>query len=253
MRIVFHPKYTEVYASDPAATRGRLDHAIKELGPLYGFVTPGPATEEDIGRIHSPGHIEHIKREKHLYELSALAAGGAMRTAEIAADGEPAFGLIRPPGHHASPDSCWGFCFFNNMSIAIEHVRRTRGVGKVFILDFDMHTGDGNINCLGHDPDVTIYNPSFPGGNEGYVNSVEQKLRSKLGRGYDIIAASAGFDNYVRDWGGLLTTDDFHTIGALMKDFAEKECDGRRFAILEGGYNHEDLGRNIRSFLEGFG
>jgi len=48
MRIVFHPKYTEVYASDPAATRGRLDHAIKELGPLYGFVTPGPATEEDI-------------------------------------------------------------------------------------------------------------------------------------------------------------------------------------------------------------
>ena len=251
MKIVFHPRYTEVYASDPAASTGRLDYAIKELEPIYGFIKPEPATDADIALVHSPGHIEHIKRDKHLYELSALAAGGAIRTAQLAADGEPSFGLIRPPGHHASPDSCWGFCFFNNMSIAIKHLQATKGIKRVFILDFDMHTGDGNINCLEHDPNVVIYNPSFPGGNEGYVNSVEQRLRSELGKGYDIISASAGFDNYVQDWGGLLTTDDFHTIGAFMKDFAQKECHGRRFAILEGGYNHQDLGKNIRSFLEG--
>jgi acetoin utilization deacetylase AcuC-like enzyme len=135
------------------------------------------------------------------------------------------------------------------MSIAIHHLWKTTKIKKVFILDFDLHCGDGNINCLEGDRDVTIFNPDFPGGNEAYINAVEEELKS-AGK-FDIIAASAGFDQYVHDWGGLLTTDDFHTLGSMMREFADQRCQGRRFAILEGGYNHQDLGKNIRAFLEG--
>ena len=67
----------------------------------------------------------------------------------------------------------------------------------------------------------------------------------------DIIVASAGFDQYVEDWGGNLSTDAFGKIGHLMYEFAEKRCEGRRYALLEGGYNFQDLGKNILAFCEG--
>ena len=67
----------------------------------------------------------------------------------------------------------------------------------------------------------------------------------------DIIAVSAGFDRHIEDWGGLLTTEDYRTMGQEVKKFALKNCEGRRFGVLEGGYNHTVLGDNVRAFLEG--
>ena len=67
----------------------------------------------------------------------------------------------------------------------------------------------------------------------------------------DIIAVSAGFDRGVEDWGGLLTTEDYQTIGKLVKEFSERVCQGRRYGVLEGGYNHDVLGRNVKAFLDG--
>ena len=68
----------------------------------------------------------------------------------------------------------------------------------------------------------------------------------------DILAASAGFDHGIKDWGGLLFTEDYRELGRMMKQTAERLCQGRRFAILEGGYNHAVLGLNVNSFCEGF-
>ena len=71
-------------------------------------------------------------------------------------------------------------------------------------------------------------------------------------REYDLIAISAGFDHHEKDWGGLLKAEDYFTIGKWSKEFSHQHCQGKRFGVLEGGYNHTVLGRNVKSFLQGF-
>jgi acetoin utilization deacetylase AcuC-like enzyme len=68
----------------------------------------------------------------------------------------------------------------------------------------------------------------------------------------DIIAISAGFDNYIKDLGKKMSTSDFYILGKMVKKFNEKMCHNRRFAVLEGGYYHEDLGKNVLAFCNGF-
>lgn len=256
MKIVYHPLMKESYDGTPAGAPGRLDTAVEILGkhPDYQFVEPVPATEEQILRSHGADHLERIKRNSGfssrnlLYEMSALAAGGAILTAEIAIEGQPAFGLIRPPGHHASWDSSWGFCYFNNVAVSLLHLRATGRIQSAFILDFDLHTGDGNINILGHDKDFVIHNPRGHG-DEDYLADVKRALDASPDS--DIIVASAGFDQYIDDWGSNLSTGAFKRIGELMHDFAMERCEGRRYGLLEGGYNFQDLGKNILAFCDG--
>ena len=119
MKVIFHQRFYEVYTSDPAAASGRMEPMVKALEKEYEFIEPGPASERDLGRVHEKSHIQFVKGEPHVYELGILAAGGAIQAGGMAFEGQPAFGLIRPPGHHASPHSCWGFCYFNNIAIAI--------------------------------------------------------------------------------------------------------------------------------------
>lgn len=252
MKVVYHELYKTVYASDPAAEAGRIESIYDVIAPFFEFVEPKPASEEDIRRAHTQSHIDSIKANKKLYEIAALAAGGAITSAELGYGGEPAFGLIRPPGHHASSDSCWGFCFFNNMAIAILKLRSEGKAEKVFILDIDLHFGDGTVNILGGLPGISILNPNH-GGRKEYLEEVSEQLKVEAARGCDIVAVSAGFDEYVLDWGGRLRTEDYKTIASMVKAFSDEHCSGRRFAILEGGYYHRDLGKNVKAFLDGFG
>ncbi len=73
-----------------------------------------------------------------------------------------------------------------------------------------------------------------------------------MAKGFQILAVSAGFDRHLNDWGGLLKTEDYRAIGRLIKEAALRVCEGRRFFVLEGGYNRAVLGSNIKAFLEGF-
>ena len=255
MKIVFHDRYfNSGYSTDPAASERRLDGIMtlmKSNPELYEIMTPGMADETDILRAHGRNHHDSIKRDPLLYELAALAAGGAIMAAETAYDGNPSFAVIRPPGHHASADSCWGFCFFNNMSISLLKLFSEKKIGKAFVLDFDLHTGDGNINILQNRNDgfkVSILNP-FSSERRDYLQEVEEYMKDLTD--VDIFAASAGFDQGIDDWGGLLYPEDYTDLGRLMKEYSEKICKGRRYAILEGGYNHEVIGLNTDAFCSG--
>lgn len=251
MKIIYHPLMLEPYDGTPAGAPGRLDSVVKILSkqPDYEFIEPPPATEEQILRVHSLSLMESVQRKDRLSQMALLAAGGAVLAGEIAVKGEPVFALIRPPGHHASADSHWGFCYYNNIAVSLLDLRSKGLINSAFILDFDLHTGDGNINILGDDGKFTIYNPNGRGDKE-YLEYVKSALDNSPD--VDIIVASAGFDEYIEDWGGNLTTEAYRKIGRLMHDFARDRCEGRRYALLEGGYNFQDLGKNVFAFCEGF-
>ena len=224
MKIVFHKKfYNSSYASDPAAASGRLDAIMNILSKNkeYEIIIPSPAKDEDILRAHTSGHLNSIKSNPLLFELASLAAGGAILAAEQAYEDNPTLAIIRPPGHHASADSCWGFCFFNNMSISLLKLYSEGKIKSACILDFDLHTGDGNINILTNRDDnfkVKILNP-YSNNRKEYISEVEEYMEEL--QEIDIFAASAGFDQGIEDWGNLLTPKDYTELGHLMKEYSK--------------------------------
>lgn len=248
MKVVYHERYRRVYTADPAATSGRIESIYDELYGRFDFVKPQPADEEDLKLVHGEGHINWVKRHQLTYEIAVLAVGGAIKAAELAIEGEPAFGLIRPPGHHASRDSSWGFCYFNNIAISIERLRRENKIEKAFVVDIDLHYGDGTANIFSGVPQVSYFHVEGIS-REEYLDSLVGRLATA--KACDVIAVSAGFDRHERDWGGLLKTEDYETIGKMVRECAEEICDGRRYAVLEGGYNHRVLGENVKSLLLG--
>jgi acetoin utilization deacetylase AcuC-like enzyme len=244
MKVVFHDDFYQVYSDDPAAEAGRMEAVVSGIEDAAEWVAAEPAQEAAIAAVHTAEHIERIRRFG-LYEIAALAAGGAIRAAEIGM-GEPCFAAIRPPGHHASAGSCWGFCFFNNMAVAVEALKRSGRIRSAYILDFDLHFGDGTENILGRKDYVTIHNPGAHD-LDSYLSEVEEELRRYPA---DVIGVSAGFDNHRQDWGGLLTTEDYADMGRMVRDAARRNGGGC-FAVLEGGYNHEVLGRNALALMRG--
>jgi acetoin utilization deacetylase AcuC-like enzyme len=246
MKVVYHPRFTGVYENDPAAEAGRMEPIARELAG-FEFVKPESAAVEDIVLCHTPGHIAYVRGYGSVFEMATLAAGGAIKAAQIACDGEAAFAAIRPPGHHASADSCWGFCFFNNIAIALAGLLDKGKIKSALILDFDLHFGDGTANIFEANRAVTYFHPE-DGTRQAFVAHVDKFLGEHPA---DIVAVSAGFDRGIDDWGRLLMTEDYHTIGNHVRAYAEKYCGGKRFAVLEGGYNHSVLGTNVRAFVEG--
>lgn len=246
MKVVYHEDYHEVYSSDPASAPGRIQAVEIALRGKVTFIEPVTATREDILRVHTPEHVRSVEREG-VYDIAALAAGGAVKAAQIGLT-EPCFALIRPPGHHASSGSAWGFCYFNNMSVALEKLKSEGKIKKAFILDFDLHYGDGNVNILGKKGYAEILNPAGADRNE-YLKNVQNDLKRTDA---DMIAVSAGFDNHEDDWGGLLKTEDYKYMGKLVSETARRN-QGGCFGILEGGYNHRVLGKNVLAFIEGLG
>ena len=244
MKVVFHEDFYQVYTSDPAAAPGRLEAVMDVIGPAVELIEAEQASRDDIAAVHTKDHISYV-RERGLYHIAALAAGGAVRTAALGLH-EPAFGLIRPPGHHASADTAWGFCYFNNMAIALERLKRKRKIRSAYILDIDLHFGDGTVNILQDRDYVTVHNVSAHA-REGYMEEVALAMEECDA---DVIGISAGFDNHQEDWGGTLLTEDYRDIGRRVRKAAERHGGGC-FGVLEGGYNHQVLGRNVMALIEG--
>ncbi len=244
MKVVFHADFYDVYTDDPAAAGGRMEAIVSVIEPYVEFVQARPASEGEIAAVHTPDHIERVRRIG-LYDIAALAAGGAIQAATLGLE-EACFAAIRPPGHHASAGSCWGFCFFNNMAVAIEAVKQQGRIRSAYILDFDLHFGDGTENILGRKSYVSIHNPGSYD-REAYLEEVGRELERFP---VDLIGISAGFDNHRQDWGGLLRTDDYFTMGRMVRDAARRNGGGC-FAVLEGGYNYDVLGQNALALING--
>lgn len=247
MKIYFHPAFLKQYAFDPAAEPGRLEPALKMLKEKYFIIEPRAATGDEILKVHSEKHWQSIARDKQLLDTALLAAGSALEAAETALKGEHAFALCRPPGHHASADSCWGFCYFNNLAVAIRNLFERGLINKALIVDFDLHYGDGTANIFRDDGAVYFWHNGSTSRLQ-YLQTMESDLENLDA---DFLAVSAGFDRGIDDWGGILTRGDYRTIGSLLGNYARFKCSGRLFAVLEGGYNATALAENIEAFLEG--
>ena len=244
MKVIYSHSFYPVYTSDPAAAAGRMEAVMNALPKNAELVEAEPATEQQLLLAHTPDHIDWVRREG-LYEIAALAAGGAVQTAHLGLEA-PAFGAIRPPGHHASSDSCWGFCYFNNMAVALLALKQEGRIETASVLDFDLHFGDGNVDILEHRNWVTLFNPATQN-RDAYLKGVESFL---VDYPADVIGISAGFDNHRDDWGGLLHTEDYHAMGRMALRSIQSNGSGC-FAILEGGYNHSVLGLNAAALIEG--
>ncbi len=254
MRVIFDEAfhasdYSDKYdnAAQPGRLVGIMD-ALRNEG-RYAIEVPTPATRVQLLRGHSAEYVAAIETNPCRFAMASLAAGAAIKAAVLAMRGEPMFACVRPPGHHASRTSAWGHCIFSNVALALLHLRDTGLIRSAYVVDFDQHTGDGTIDVLRDWPEAHIFN-GYGDTAADYLRNLEEALNQAPP--VDIIAISAGFDAYIHDLGHKLSTEDYFTLGRLLQSFAIRQKHQRRFAVLEGGYYHPDLGKNVLAFCQGF-
>lgn len=209
-------------------------------------------------------------------ETARRAAGAAIAATDSALSGRRAFALGRPPGHHATPNQAMGFCLLNSIAIAAAHAR-LNGAARVAIIDWDVHHGNGTQDIFYDSGDIwyaSIHqSPLYPGtgypGETGRGPGAGATLNCPLSPGTgdaewlatfdarvvpfieearpDLILLSAGYDAHRDDpIGGCNVTDDgFAALVARTRDLADRHCDGRLAAVLEGGYDPDALGRCV--------
>ena len=210
-------------------------------------------------------------------EAAFLAVGAVLNAIDAVMTGavDNAFCAVRPPGHHAEVDRAMGFCYFNNIAIGARYLQKQHGVGRVGIIDFDVHHGNGTQHIFEQDPTVFYYSihehPSFAypgtgrefetgvGDGEGYtVNSpvlpgrgdddYKRLIMQDLVPAFkkfnpEFILVSAGFDAHESDMmsGTNLTTDGYDFISEVVLNLVNRCSGGRVVSVLEGGYNLDVL------------
>ncbi|MGE5115311.1 MAG: histone deacetylase family protein [Betaproteobacteria bacterium] len=205
------------------------------------------------------------------------AAGAAVAATDAVLDGavDNAFCAVRPPGHHATRDQAMGFCFLNNVAVAVRHALDVRGLARVAVVDFDVHHGNGTEDILAGDERVLMvgifqhplypYSGALPKGDNmvnlpipPYTRGLE--VRELIEANWmprleafrpQMIFVSAGFDAHRDDDLGQLglVEADYEWITRRVKDVADRHAGGRIVSCLEGGYNLGALARSVAAHL----
>jgi acetoin utilization deacetylase AcuC-like enzyme len=242
----------------------------------YEFITAKPASEDDIYDVHDPEYIWRLKKGlvedsdtpafDNIFNYASLAAGGAIMAAQI-----KGFALIRPPGHHAGKAGTAlgaltrGFCYLNNIAIAVKHLNKT-----TLILDIDGHHGNGSQELFFGDEKITFVSlhryPLYPGsghesvkncfnfpleaecGEAAYLKTLDEALSKIEEKKIEVVAVSAGFDTHTGDLASLgLTEKTYREIGKRIAALNKPT-----FFVLEGGYRGENVGKDIDALLTNF-
>ena len=254
-------------------------------------IKPRRATYEEIALVHTDDYISRIKTSGVGYldpdtymsedslEAALYAAGAVIEAVEQCKRGEieRAFCAVRPPGHHAEAERAMGFCIFNNIAIGARYARK-KGYKKVFVIDYDVHHGNGTQHIFEEDDTVFYFStheyPHYPGtgkdsekgigkgkgytcnvpmssgtGDKEYL-SVYQNILPPLVKAFepDLILVSAGYDIHRNDpLSGIRVSDD--GIRGIVKSILS--CSSNPFIFaLEGGYNLSALGDSVGVTLE---
>jgi acetoin utilization deacetylase AcuC-like enzyme len=278
-KIVYSEKCLEYGSINAIENASRVLEAAKILKKRsYEFVEPQSATDDDLLLAHDAKYVAAVKSGtvsdpdtpayENIYEYAKLSVGGA-----IAAAGTGGFSLMRPPGHHAGISgkalgaSTRGFCYFNNIAIAVRKLCK-----KTVIIDIDGHHGNGTQEIFQNDPRVTYISLHrrnvFPqtgsiscGNYRNYPLEADcgAKIHSDTFKkalaeakkelaAAELIAVSAGFDTHSGDIVSLgLETRDYFETGRQIATIGKPT-----FFVFEGGYNGKNVGNDIDSFLRGF-
>ena len=267
---------------------GRSKHLL-DLFDISQAMTRIPAFEVEDDTLLAYHTIEHIARVKEISKTGGdtgngapigrggdrivrLAVGGVVAATDAVMRGEVhhAFALVRPPGHHAMSDHGMGFCTFANVALAAKHAKKTYGVERIAILDWDVHHGNGTQDAFYSDPSVlfasihqedlfpvgwgllkdtgdqlgTGYTINVPlpagSGNRAYQEVIENIIVPAFQEFQpELIMISAGQDASVMDQLGRmsLTTSAYRTMTQALRDLADEVCDGRLVVAQEGGYS----------------
>lgn len=280
--LVTDPLYLEHRAPGhvecPERAQAILDH-LRGRG-LFARLVPlaaRDATVDEIALCHAREYIEVVREtsergggwfdadtylNERSYAAAVRAAGGVLAAVEAVRDGRDrtAFCVVRPPGHHATPERGMGFCLFNNVAIAARFLKK-----RVLIVDWDVHHGNGTQDIFWDDPTVWYFSthryPFYPGtgsaGERGKGNILNVPMafgtsrEEFLGRFRaaiekarkefkpEWVLVSCGFDAYENDpIGGLgLKPEDYRTMTEVVASLGTPVV-----SALEGGYDLEGLG-----------
>jgi acetoin utilization deacetylase AcuC-like enzyme len=261
------------------------------------------ATEDELVLCHAPEYLRIARQDvqsgrpylstgdtdvtPNSWDVALRAAGGVLNAVDAVCGGEAnnAFCAVRPPGHHANTNRGMGFCLVNNIAIAARYAQRKHGVGRVMIVDWDVHHGNGTQDIFYADASVFFFSthqwPLYPGtgrsdergegpglgttmnfplpagsGHREVMGAVENALAPAAEKFKpELLLISAGFDSRIGDLLGQFTLidQDFADLTRAVMGIADRHAGGRVVSMLEGGYSLEGLGSATAAHVAALG
>ncbi len=288
----------EGHPESPVRLRAVLEELDRrELLAGACFLPERAATRLELVRVHLPAHVDTVLSLRgqtadldpdtalspRSVDAAEYAAGGGLALVErVFQEGGRGLALVRPPGHHATPDRSMGFCLFNNVAVAASHALALGLAERVLIVDWDVHHGNGTQDAFSRDPRVLYFSihqyPHYPGtgyfteigdgpglgttinvplpsgtGDEDALAAFQLLLRPAAARfAPQLVLVSAGFDGHgldpIANW--KMTEQGYAALAGEVEQLALEHCGGRWIAFLEGGYHPRATAASLAAVVE---